>query len=131
MIRVAIALCMALVLSGCKSYPDAHSIPGSSQELGFPFSEGTSLLLLDVAVLINTDKTIVDHVMSLTSGRDCSTIRAQSSGVYCQEREPPRPPPTQPVYCYRSLASVNCFESPVYSQTDHLVGMDYVVASRR
>ena len=127
MIRVLSALSVALLLSACS----AKSLPGSSQELGFPFSEGPSLLLLDMAVLINTDKTLVDHALSLTSGRDCSTIRAQSTGVYCQDREPPRPPPTQPVYCYRSLASVNCFESPVYSATDHLVGMDYVVASRR
>lgn len=130
MIRALTALCLALALSACQALKDPTDF-GLARELGSPFSEGPSLLLLDAIVLINTDKTLIDHTVSMISGRDCSTIRAQNAGPYCQDKEPPRPLPSQPVYCYRSLASVNCYESPVYSGTDHLVGMDYVVASRR
>ena len=63
------------------------------------------LYVLEVASVINTDKTLFDHVVSLAYGRDCSTIRYMDGDHYCER--PPRP--ETPLYCYPSLGDVVCY----------------------
>ena len=68
-------------------------------------------LMASGAVVINTDRTPGDHLASYITGLDCDTIRAsQDKGPHC------RPPHEEiiepPVYCYRTLGTIDCFRSP-------------------
>lgn len=83
---------------------------------------GTNLMALEAVSVINTDKTVVDHVMSLASRQDCSTIRAQQGGHYCVERYENKPM-AEALYCYRTLAAVTCYDRPSTNPRDRLVGM--------
>lgn len=56
---------------------------------------------------VGTGKTITDHVISFTSGKNCSTKRKNLGQTYCEEDEK-NPPPN--VYCYHSLGDVTCYE---------------------
>jgi hypothetical protein len=73
--RQIIALAASAALYGCTT-PDLLIAAGA------PYSPGQPFFLLDTVSVINTDKTLVDHALTLTSGKDCSTIRAQNEGVY-------------------------------------------------
>ena len=63
------------------------------------------MYVLEVVSVINTDKTLADHVMSIAYGRDCSTIRYLDGDYYCDRP----PPPETPLFCYPSLADVVCY----------------------
>ena len=64
---------------------------------------------VDGAVVIGSDKTMIDHVISLASGKNCSAVRKERGMTYCKEDEIiPRPE----VYCYRELAAVTCYDKP-------------------
>jgi hypothetical protein len=65
-------------------------------------------IALDVVSIINTDKTIVDHIVSMSTGRDCSTVRSSMGEPYCKTDPIPEPP----LYCYRTLAAVTCYATP-------------------
>ncbi|WP_033067617.1 hypothetical protein [Thalassospira australica] len=62
----------------------------------------------DVVSIINSDKTLIDHAVSLSTGQDCSTIRKIDGKSYCKKD----PVPETPLYCYRSLAAVSCYRTP-------------------
>lgn len=119
MIRPATALIGALMLSACS----ASDIELSSSGLvGSPISEGPTLAILDAVVLMHTEKTIGDHVLSLVTGKSCSTIRAQNNGTYCEAHLAPPEPPA-PVFCYQTLGDVDCYATPAYaSANDYMVG---------
>ncbi|MDG4721210.1 MULTISPECIES: hypothetical protein [Thalassospira] len=72
------------------------------------FTGGEWYLAFDVISIINTDKTLVDHVVSLSTGKDCSTIRKIDGKSYCKKD----PVPETPLYCYRTLAAVSCYRTP-------------------
>jgi len=59
--------------------------------------------------LIGTDKTVVDHVISIGSGKDCSTVRKEKGLTYCVEDTPIA---QQNLYCYRDLGGVTCYDKP-------------------
>ena len=61
-----------------------------------------------VSVLGN-DKTFSDHVVSITSGKNCSILRTQADLTYCEEDEPNLQPP---IFCYRTLGNVTCYDRP-------------------
>jgi hypothetical protein len=65
----------------------------------------------EVASVVNTDRTLTDHVASNLTGQDCSTVKINTRGQYCVDPNaiPPAPPP---VYCYRSLGDITCFNEP-------------------
>ena len=54
-------------------------------------------------------RTPVDAVYSLASGRDCSAVRLDQGKSYCRPVEPP--PAPQP-YCTRSLGLADCWIDP-------------------
>lgn len=58
-----------------------------------------------------TDKTVVDHVISLSSGKDCSSVRRELGMTYCKEDEVT---PPMNVYCYHTLGEVTCYDQPIY-----------------
>ena len=59
--------------------------------------------------LIGTDKTVVDHVISIGSGKDCSTVRKEKGLTYSVEDTPIA---QQNLYCYRDLGGVTCYDKP-------------------
>ena len=63
----------------------------------------------DAAVVVATDKTIADHVISVASGKDCSLVRKERGMTYCKEDEVV---PHPNVYCYRELGGVSCYDGP-------------------
>lgn len=81
-----------------------------------------ALAVVETALIINTDKTLVDHVASMANDMDCSTLRAQKGGHYCMphyENQPVVPA----LYCYRTLADVTCYDRPSTNPADRLVGI--------
>ena len=58
-----------------------------------------------------TDKTVGDHVISLSSGKNCSTLRKDRGLTYCEEDEKT---PLMNVYCYRTLGEITCYDKPVF-----------------
>ncbi len=63
----------------------------------------------EILSIIGTDKTIADHVISLGSGKNCSTVRRERGLHYCEEDEPEA---KAQVYCYNTLARVTCYGKP-------------------
>jgi len=64
---------------------------------------------VDVLSLMGTEKTVVDHLVSLSSGKDCSAVRREKGQYYCKEDEPRI---EQNIYCYNTLGSVTCYTKP-------------------
>lgn len=65
--------------------------------------------VVDGAVVMGTEKTMADHVISLASGKNCSLIRIEKGLTYCEEDELN---PVPNLYCYRELAGVTCYKRP-------------------
>lgn len=61
------------------------------------------------ASLMGSDKTIVDHAISVGSGKDCSILRTERGLTYCKED---MPKVRQNLYCYRDLGGVTCYDKP-------------------
>ena len=68
-----------------------------------------------------TEKTMTDHIVSMASGKDCSTLRKEQGLTYCKEDEVV---PKMNVYCYRTLGEVNCYEQPIYDGRQERVRQD-------
>ena len=66
--RVLAILAVLGFIAGCSAVP------------GFAQVQGVSV--------IGTDKTLEDHVISLASGKNCSTVRREKGLTYCVEDEP-------------------------------------------
>ncbi|MGB1025987.1 MAG: hypothetical protein ACPGYL_05475, partial [Rhodospirillaceae bacterium] len=78
-----------------------------------------------------TDKTIIDHGASLITGKDCSTVRATDGGYYCEERLPDNTIVETRLYCYRSLGSIECYDSPQpYRENARVAPSKTLVGSR-
>ena len=75
--RVIAVLAFLVIVSGCSA------IPGYTQVEG--------------AFVIGTDKTMTDHVISISSGKNCSTVRKEKGLTYCEEDEPKI---KQNIFCY-------------------------------
>lgn len=116
MIRHLAPLAGILLLSGC-GWADQESLHAS----GNPPGIGATLMNLEVLSVINTKKTLTDHVATWITGKDCSTIRAQREGAWCVDWPNPPAPPQQ-VYCYSSLARPSCYAQPYNQGNDRLIG---------
>lgn len=79
----------------------------------FGFLQGCTLVpgvaQVQGAFVIGTDKTIEDHVISLTSGKNCSTLRRERGLTYCEEDEPNI---NHNIYCYKTIGNVTCYDRP-------------------
>lgn len=73
----------------------------------------------NVVSLMQSDKTAVDHTVSLIAEKDCSVLHAAEKEDYCQPI-PVTGPADQvaalagQVYCYRTLGGVQCYDRPDY-----------------
>ena len=83
-LSAALVLIFALAASGCTYLAPA---------------EGVSLM--------GTEKTLGDHLISLSSGKNCSTVRREQGLTYCEEDMPQI---RQNIYCYRDLGGVTCYD---------------------
>jgi hypothetical protein len=63
----------------------------------------------DVASVAVFGRGIGDIGVSAISGRDCSIVRLDKGQTYCA---PLDPGPACPVFCTRSLGSVDCWRNP-------------------
>jgi hypothetical protein len=71
---------------------------------------GTSgLAQIDMLSVIGTDKTVIDHVISVSSGKNCSSVQLEKGNYFCEEDEPKV---IQNIHCYKTLASVTCYDRP-------------------
>jgi hypothetical protein len=71
---------------------------------------GTSgLAQMDVFTVMGTDKTLIDHAISISSGKNCSSVELEKGGYFCEEDEPKI---THNMNCYKTLASVTCYDRP-------------------
>lgn len=78
--------------------------------------------LLEAGTVVVTDKTTVDHAVSLLSGKDCSTVRLEAGRTYCVEDEVN---PAAAQFCYRTLGDVTCYDRPnTYDDRVQRVGSD-------
>jgi hypothetical protein len=105
-----------LALAGCS--------PAQNTALAMhpPISPFTVLLVADGVSVINTEKTVEDHVISLISGKDCSLVRASMGYDYCRDRT--SPPTIQRIsYCYKTLAAVSCYDHAIDSDISRLWGI--------
>lgn len=86
-----------------------------------PYSPMVGLVVLDGISVINTDKTVEDHVISWATGEDCSVVRASKGEHYCLNDTPV---PTEPrsTYCYRSIAMVSCYDRRLASDETRYFG---------
>ncbi|WP_207478862.1 hypothetical protein [Arenibaculum pallidiluteum] len=96
LIRATLALCAGLLLAGCS---DAVA----------PLPAVTAA---DIGVLIATDKTITDHAVSYYRDQDCRTTTYLETGRYCQPYPEPVTVTREAIYCYRTLADVECYPAP-------------------
>ena len=64
---------------------------------------------VNVASIATIHRSIPDAVYSWWTGRDCSIVRLDEDKTYCR---PVQPRPEPPVFCTRSLGSVNCWQDP-------------------
>lgn len=116
MIRRIAPLVGILLMTGCAWVDQTGIVTGMS-----PPSPEAAMINLEVLSVINTKKTLGDHVATWITGRDCSTIRAQREGAWCVDWPAPPAPPQQ-VYCYASLARPSCYSQPYNEGNDRLIG---------
>lgn len=56
-----------------------------------------------------TGKPLSDRLISIASGKNCSTVRRTTGRTYCVEDEIN---PAPRVWCYKSIGRVNCYDRP-------------------
>ena len=66
--------------------------------------------IAEVISTSSTGKTIPDHVVSLGSGKDCSTARYQRGHHYCKEDD--KTLKQTNLYCYPTLGTTTCYDRP-------------------
>lgn len=115
--RFLICCAILAALAGCEAYN------GTTKALRPPIPAVTGLIILDGVSVINTQKTIDDHLVSLITGLDCSTVRASKGGHYCVEETPEGPIVMRTTYCYKSIAKVSCYAEPLNSDASMLYGI--------
>ena len=69
----------------------------------------TSWAVFDGISVMSTKKTMEDHIISISSGKNCSILRRERGLTYCREDEAI---PVKTVYCYRTLGRVTCYDKP-------------------
>ncbi|HEV7369560.1 hypothetical protein [Arenibaculum sp.] len=93
LIRPALLGALAMLVAGC----------GASE---------LAVLAASTSVLVATDKTVTDHAVSLATGEDCSIVAYERDRTYCRPHPPALEVTSEPLYCYRTLADVECLATP-------------------
>jgi hypothetical protein len=64
---------------------------------------------ISIGSIVTIQRTPLDAVYSLVTGKDCSLVRLGQGKTYCRPMEPP---PEPPAFCTRSLGVVDCWQNP-------------------
>ena len=72
-----------------------------------PMLESGCVAALGAGSIALTDKTPIDHVYSLVTGKDCSVVRSNQGLTYCLEDEVT---PRLDVHCYPTLGETTCYD---------------------
>lgn len=99
--RVAALLVVGVMVSACAEFYSI--VPRPLIKTVGNFS------IISAGVVMATDKTLSDHLVSYNTGKDCSTVRIEQGRSYCREDEP-NPMPV--VHCYQTLGDVMCYAAP-------------------
>jgi hypothetical protein len=85
---------------------------------------GTATTGASAVLLINTGKTLTDHAISYITDEDCGMVNYERDRHYCKPW-PDVIAHTEPeLYCYRTLAQVECHAKPEpYGNKETLVGI--------
>lgn len=59
--------------------------------------------------VVVTKKTLSDHVISFSRGKNCSSVRLERGQTFCEEDEIHA---TAPMNCYKTLGGVTCYDRP-------------------
>lgn len=79
---------------------------------------------VSTVLLINTGKTLTDHAVSYAIDEDCSMVNYEKTHHYCREWPEVKVRPEPELYCYRTLAQVECHTRPEpYGNKETLVGI--------
>ncbi|MBT3991638.1 MAG: hypothetical protein HN884_00740 [Rhodospirillaceae bacterium] len=110
-VRVSLVVFFSIIVGACSAVTSAPTMM-------------PELLGVDGVTVATTGKTISDHIVSYTSGKNCSTVRRSTGQNFCEEDDLS---PPEEIYCYNSLGNVNCFATPQpYGQgnstIDHISG---------
>ena len=90
--------------------PDASSIRiGVAGAVMFCLMSGGCVAAIGAGTVAATNKTPIDHLVSLVSGKDCSVVRQHRGLTYCVEDEVT---PAVRVHCYPTLGEVSCYAAP-------------------
>jgi hypothetical protein len=91
---------------------------GCGSDVGLALAGATALSFA------TTDKFLTDHAASYATGEDCSSLRFEQTGEYCQTSEElaaeelakkEHQLAAEPeMYCYRTLGEITCYEEQDY-----------------
>lgn len=71
------------------------------------------VLSSSVANFIQTDKLPTDYVAEWASGKECRTLVAmKDGGPLCRKSFDPPKVYEKPIYCYRTLGRITCYDEP-------------------
>ena len=98
LLRIEILFLSFLLVCGCSAISGTAPI-GMQQ-----------VMIIDGVAVTTTGKTISDHIVSYSSGKNCSSVRKQIGQNFCEEDDLSSP---EEIYCYNSLGNVSCYRSPL------------------
>ncbi len=80
--------------------------------------------VLGIAYTVHTNRLPTDALASAMLDKDCSMIRQEEEGgAWCRDKgaERDKGASQPPVWCYRSLGEVNCYDRPIAEESAQLV----------
>ncbi|MCP4393261.1 MAG: hypothetical protein GY804_03185 [Alphaproteobacteria bacterium] len=91
------------------------SIAGCSSNNMPPYGlhSGVAFAGLETVMLINTDKTLSDHLISSYTNKDCSSVRYSEGGEYCVDTVEIPSAMYEKLFCYRTIGEVSCYDRPI------------------
>ena len=85
----------------------------------------TGAAVLGIAYTVQTNRLPTDALASAILNKDCSLVRQQEEGggAWCREKGAGRNrgPSQPPLWCYRSLGEVSCYDRPLQEESAELV----------
>ena len=84
----------------------------------------TGAAVLGIAYTVQTNRLPTDALASAILQKDCNLIRQEEEGgAWCRDKgaERERRASQPPVWCYRSLGEVSCYDRPIAEESAQLV----------
>ena len=101
--RALLIFLISTMFVACSPLGPLATVPHQS---GLFSSAVPGVAQIEALTLMGTEKTIADHVISLSSGKNCSAVNLEKGQYYCAEDEPII---NQDIYCYNTIGRVTCY----------------------